>query len=155
MLPTLARPRILVVEDDPDARLLLHHLLERRFHVQIEATVTAGITAAADELFDAVILDINLGEEKTGLDLLRDIRTMKSYRTVPALALTAYALPGDEDHYLGSGFDGYISKPFSRDSLYTALDGVLQRAASSGAGRSASGSRSRVASLLAGRRWER
>lgn len=151
MRPLIKSATLLIVEDDPDARLLLHHLLEQRFALRIEASIDAGTVAAAEEQFDALILDINFGEARTGLDLLRAIRASDHHKNVPALALTAYALPGDEDHYLGSGFDGYISKPFSRDLLYSALDRILMNAPISHRGKLGIWRRGRIGSVASGR----
>jgi CheY-like chemotaxis protein len=71
--------------------------------------------------FRGFVLDINLGGKETGADVLRIARTLEGYADVYAIALTAYALPGDRERLLESGFDEYISKPFTRQSLMDAL----------------------------------
>jgi CheY-like chemotaxis protein len=112
---------VLVLEDNAESRLLLRHLLRREF----EATLTSGadeaLEAARSQDFDAALLDINLGEKRTGVDVLQAIRAMARHQALPALACTAYALPGDRERFLDAGFADYVSKPFVKAELMAAL----------------------------------
>lgn len=119
------RVRILAVEDNPDTQLLLRYLLQPHFELDIAPRVNDALQTASDGQYDILLLDINLGEEKTGIDLLNRLREIPRYRSTPALALTAYAMPGDRDRFVTSGFDGYISKPFTRKELFEAIDAAL------------------------------
>ncbi len=124
---TLDRPpRILAVEDNPDTQLLLRYLLRSRYDVEIVTHVDDALEAAHKQEYDLLVLDINLGEERTGIDLLRELRELDAYKTTPALALTAYAMPGDRQRFEDSGFTQYISKPFTRKELYEALMDMLE-----------------------------
>lgn len=116
---------ILVVEDNPDTQTLLRYMLKKDFDVAFTSLVDEALDLATKRAFDLFILDINLGEERTGLDLLALLRERPSYVDAPALALTAYAMPGDRDRFLQAGFDGYISKPFTRRELLGAIDVLL------------------------------
>lgn len=53
---------------------------------------------------------------------------MPATRHIPALALTAYALPGDRERFLEYGFDGYLSKPFVQEQLLATIEDVLRKA---------------------------
>ena len=75
--------------------------------------------------FDLVLLDINLGQGPNGADVLRELRAMPAYQDVPIVAVTAYALPGDRERFLGMGFTDYLAKPFNADELL-ALTARLQ-----------------------------
>lgn len=120
-----ARPRVLVLEDNAESRLLLRHLLRKDF----DATIVAGPDDAFSEVqqgeFDVALLDINLGERRTGVDVLKLLREMSSFGITPALACTAYALPGDREHFLASGFADYVSKPFVKADLISALNRAI------------------------------
>lgn len=118
-------PRILAVEDNPDTQLLLRYLLRPHYDVEIVPHVDDALDAAENDSFDLLILDINLGEERTGIDLLRELRKVPRYENTPALALTAYAMPGDRERFENSGFTEYISKPFTRKELYEAVKNML------------------------------
>lgn len=118
---TQDKPRILAVEDNPDTQLLLRYLLRSEYTLEVVPDVDDALNAAREQQFELLVLDINLGEERTGIDLLKELRAMEAYKHTPALALTAYAMPGDKERFQASGFDAYISKPFTRKELYEAL----------------------------------
>ncbi|WP_022836618.1 response regulator [Salisaeta longa] len=119
-------PRVLAVEDNAETQLLLHHLLKTSFDVTVVDGVEEALEAADVLTFHVLLLDINLSEQRTGTDLLALLRERDHLRSVPAIALTAYAMPGDRDHFLEAGFDAYISKPFTRDDLTGAIARVLE-----------------------------
>jgi two-component system, cell cycle response regulator DivK len=109
--------RILVVENDSDHRLVY----EVMFQDQMDATCVGSIEAALEQLdrqrFDVAIIDIHLGAGDSGQDLLSAMRERYSEEMPKTVACTAYAMPGDEEKYLSSGFDAYVRKPFIPDEL--------------------------------------
>ncbi len=117
--------RILAVEDNPDTLTLLRYMLSTNYDPVLAMEVDQALAIAQEENIDLFLLDINLGENRTGIDLLHLLRAYPQYRTTPALALTAYAMPGDRERFLQAGFDGYISKPFTRQSLIEAITQAL------------------------------
>ncbi len=127
--PSPGRPRILVLEDNPESRLLLRHLLRREFEATIVSTGDEALVAAAETTFHAALLDINLGEKRTGVDILAALRTLPTFGETPALACTAYALPGDRERFLDAGFVSYVSKPFVKAELIEALQQSLREPA--------------------------
>ena len=124
---THSTPSILAVEDNPETQLLLHHLLQPDFHVVVTGGIEGALEAAQEEMFDILLLDINLSEEKTGIELLHMLRECSQAR-VPAIALTAYAMPGDRENFIEAGFDAYISKPFTRKDLTEVIESTLSTA---------------------------
>ena len=115
------RPAVLIVEDNKDTRMLLERILRRSYHIKAVSDAPAALGAMNERCFDALVLDINLGGRQTGADILRIARTLPGYEEVFAIALTAYALPGDREKFLETGFDRYVSKPFTRTTLMGAL----------------------------------
>lgn len=118
---------ILTVEDNPDTQTLLRYMLQQHFRLAFSITVENAVELAKETTFDLFILDINLGEQRTGIDLLHLLRSMPDYPDTPAIALTAYAMPGDRERFLDEGFNGYISKPFTRRELLSTVDVALSR----------------------------
>ena len=120
----IPRPQVLVLEDNPEALLLLRHYLTPHARVTFTSTVDEALaadTAAGLRGYDLYVLDINLGEDRDGVDVLHTLHARRGPGNVRALALTAYALPGDRKKFLAAGFTDYLSKPFSREQLMHAL----------------------------------
>ena len=115
--------RALVVEDSREMLVLLRHYLGEGFEVTTRADGHAAFELMQKQTFDVVLMDINLGGAYTGIDLLHEIRRMD--RHTPVIAVTAYALPGDRDHLIDAGFEGYVGKPFTKKELHAVIARVL------------------------------
>lgn len=115
------KPAVLVVEDNNDTRMLLERILRSTYNVQAVGDARSALLAMNERRFAGLVLDINLGGKETGADVLRIARSLPNYGGVFAIALTAYALPGDRERLLAAGFNEYISKPFTRQSLMETL----------------------------------
>ena len=124
------RATILAVEDNSETQLLLKHLLKSSFDVHVVSGVDDALEAVTERTFDIFLLDINLSGQRTGTDLLHLLRKNDNGADVPAIALTAYAMPGDREDFLEAGFDHYVSKPFTRSDLTSAIDASLGRTSS-------------------------
>ena len=122
------QPTILVVEDNDDTRMLLERILRSTYDVTAVGDARSALLAMNQRRFSGLVLDINLGGKETGADVLRIARSLPRYDGVFAVALTAYALPGDRERLLESGFNAYISKPFTRQSLMDTLAGGVEAA---------------------------
>ncbi len=120
-----SRRRVLVVEDNADTRTLVNHLLRKSYDVRCASDADDAIELAAAERYDVLLVDINLGKGKSGEDVLHAIKSLPSYSDTPVIAVTAYAMPGDRERFFNEGFDDYVSKPFSKQRLLEALEGVL------------------------------
>ena len=121
---SLSDCRLLVVEDNPETQVLVEKFLEGACRPVITSNYDDAVHIFEKKTFDVVLLDINLGDYRTGKDLLLDLRTMEHGSSVYAVAFTAYALPSDQTSLMACGFDDYVSKPFTRNDLTS----MLQRA---------------------------
>ena len=117
----LARAYVLVVEDNVATRNMIERMLSPHYDVAVAANSSDALKAAAHTRFDAILMDINLGDGKDGVDTMRDLRTVAAYQHVPVIAVTAYAMPGDAQQFLDKGFDDYLSKPFQSERLLGTL----------------------------------
>ena len=109
---------ILVVEDQEDNRQILRDLLGNAGYELTEAeNGEEAIAAVAKRRPDLILMDIQL-PVMDGYTATRRIRTNPDLRSVPIIAVTSYALAGDENKALAAGCDGYVTKPYSpRDLL--------------------------------------
>ncbi|MEO1631068.1 MAG: response regulator, partial [Bacteroidota bacterium] len=119
------RPRVLVVEDNPETRLLLERLISREFDVVAVDSPRATLDALTRYPFDALVLDINLGGRETGIDVLRIARSLDGYADAFAMAVTAYGDEVDRDRFLTAGFQAYIQKPFEPHRILEPLRAAI------------------------------
>jgi len=119
------QPAALVVEDHMETRIFLEAALQERFDVVAVAEPVAALDVARRRSFDVLVFDIALGQNEDGVELLQQLRERPEYAHVPALAVTAYALPRDRKRYLDAGFDAYLSKPFFQDDILQVVEQLL------------------------------
>jgi two-component system, cell cycle response regulator DivK len=109
--------RILVIEDTEDNRQIVRDLLESAGYALIEALDgLEGVAAAEREHPDLILMDIQL-PGIDGYEATRRIRAVPALAAVPIIAVTSYALSGDEAKTRAAGCDGYVAKPFSPRQL--------------------------------------
>ena len=124
---TGAALRILLVEDNQVNIGFGTMLLGKLGHQVVSARNGMDcLVALKNGSFDLVLMDIHM-PVLNGLEALREIRNKEqgTSRHQPVIALTAYALRGDKERFLGEGFDGYLSKPFRARELVAAMEQVL------------------------------
>lgn len=118
--------QIMLLEDDLINQDLISRFLSDH-HLTVAATPAQALALGKQEAFDLIMLDINLGTEETGEDVLRALRQMPRHAQTPVIAMTAYAMTGDKDRFLEAGFDGYLSKPYTQAQLQETLQQALQK----------------------------
>jgi two-component system, cell cycle response regulator DivK len=103
--------RVLVVEDNERNRKLVLAVLEVA-GMTVEAVTTGqeALARCADGDLDLVLLDIQLSDID-GVEVLHLLRSRSETALLPVVALTAFAMEGDEARFLAEGFDGYLTKP--------------------------------------------
>lgn len=119
--------RILVVDDNALNLELVTDVLERAgYAVERAASAEMALTMAQRSPPDLVMMDIGL-PGMDGYSALAALRTDARTGTVPVVALTAYAMAGDELRALEAGFAAYITKPIHTRQLPEVVDRVLRR----------------------------
>jgi two-component system, cell cycle response regulator DivK len=105
--------KILVVEDTEDNRQILRDLLSAAGYDMIEAHDGAeGVARASEHRPDLILMDIQM-PVMDGYEATRRIKADPALKSIPVIAVTSYALSGDEDKARAAGCDGYVAKPFS------------------------------------------
>jgi len=126
--PSVSGPVVAVVEDNADNRLLVDAILGDRFVLHEYANGADALTGLRGRRPDLVLLDVSL-PGMDGPEVLANIRRDPALRDVPVIALTAHAMRGDRERYLGLGFDEYVAKPIvDDDALVRVIERLLSRA---------------------------
>ena len=123
----MSKGRILIVEDNMDTYELVHFILEKNgFETFLAVNGRDGVKAAQKQKPDLIIMDLSMPEmdgwTATGL-IKRDAQTS----SIPLIALTAHALPGDRQRAMDAGCDEYITKPMDLDDLLDAVQFWVNR----------------------------
>src|SRR5262249_7795797 len=109
--------RILVVEDQEDNRQILRDLLGRAGYEMTEAwDGEASVSAAKKQRPDPMLMDIQL-PLMDGYEATRRIKADPELKSIPIIAVTSYALSGDDGKAHAAGCDGYVTKPYSPREL--------------------------------------
>ena len=114
---------ILYVEDNPNCRKLVERVFERRpgYCLLTAATGKDGMRLAQEHAPDLVIIDLRL-PDVSGFDMLQWFRTQEKTRHVPAIAVSADALPSHIHDGIAAGFVDYITKPIDIRHFYAVID---------------------------------
>ena len=111
------KPRILVIEDNPQNMYLTRFLLEKRGCEVLPAEDgPTGIALASKERPDVILLDIQL-PGMDGYAIAAALRSDADLDSVPIVAVTSYAMAGDRERILAAGADAYIEKPINPDTF--------------------------------------
>jgi CheY-like chemotaxis protein/HPt (histidine-containing phosphotransfer) domain-containing protein len=108
--------KIAVVEDNPDNRLLVQVILEPQYEITEYENGFTALEGLPKHKPDLVLLDVSL-PEMDGTEVLQRIRANEQLRDLPVIALTAHAMTGDREKFLGAGFDDYVTKPIVDEAL--------------------------------------
>ena len=107
------KKRILVIEDQEDNRQIVRDLMTASGYELIEATTGEdGIAMAGREKPDLILMDIQL-PGIDGYEVTRRIKANPQLNAIPIIAVTSYALSGDDKKAFAAGCDAYVTKPYS------------------------------------------
>ena len=119
---------ILIIEDQDDNRTIMRDLLNTAGYRLIEAVDgEEGVKLAQSERPDLILMDIQL-PILDGYEATRRIRASVELKSIPIIAVTSYALSGDDARARAAGCDGYVAKPFSPRELLAKVREFLPNA---------------------------
>ena len=118
----------LVVEDDARSQKLACTVLELHgFTVLSARTGADALALAAQQPPDVILMDIQLrGDGEDGLSVLAKLRSDPDTAHIPVVAITAFAMKGDEERFIAHGFSGYVSKPIDTHSFADVVSSFLR-----------------------------
>jgi signal transduction histidine kinase/integral membrane sensor domain MASE1/CheY-like chemotaxis protein len=110
---TFTQFRVLMIDDDPATLELLEHVLDQSgFQIRQASSATKAMQMLKEWVPDLLICDIGMPEED-GYSFIKKVRAFEDerFRSIPAVALTAYATPEDEKIAISAGFQVHVKKP--------------------------------------------
>jgi PAS domain S-box-containing protein len=116
--------RVLLVEDNRVNQAVVRRLLEKnQYGVEVAGNGREALTKFQSGIFDLVLMDVQM-PEMDGFETTAAIRALEKTGGghVPIIAMTAYALSGDQERCLAAGMDGYISKAFRLEELLKIIE---------------------------------
>ena len=123
----MAGELILIVEDNPKNLKLVRDVLQFHGYATLEAeTGEAGVALARERLPVLVLMDVQL----PGMDGRAALKLLKadvSTQHIPIIALTAFAMKGDQESLQTEGFDGYMAKPIDIKELPKVIERFCRR----------------------------
>jgi two-component system, cell cycle response regulator DivK len=117
--------RILHVEDNPSNRMIVRDLLEFQGYQVVDVIDgEAALAATERERPDLILMDIQL-PRISGLEASRRIKAREDLRRIPIVAVTSFALSGDDQLANAAGCDAYIAKPYRPRDLLLVIQKLL------------------------------
>jgi len=116
---------ILIVDDDPKNLKLIRDVLQVNGFATLEAiNGKQGVEIAKSKMPDLILMDIQM-PVMDGLEATRILKADDSTNKIPIVALTSYAMVGDEERLRDAGCDGYLGKPFHIKEFLKIVDEYL------------------------------
>ena len=121
------KSKTLIIEDNENNMYLISFLLKNSDHNVFQAyDGQAGVELAKAENPDLILLDIQL-PKMNGYEVARELRKDESLLNIPIVAITSYAMPGDQEKALKAGCNGYIKKPINPDTFVGEVESYLNK----------------------------
>ncbi len=120
-------PRILYVEDDDVAVMIVKRYLIGLFEITNVNNAKDAVKSASNDAFDIIMMDINLGKGESGVWATKEIRKIENCKDITIIALTAFAMSGDKKEFLDAGCTDYLSKPFEQTELISMLTRYIKQ----------------------------
>ena len=116
---------VLIIEDNVDNCVLINKILEHAgYQTLIANTGMKGYEMALKERPDFILLDIFL-PDINGEEILKKIKQNEQIKSIPVIAVTSSAMPGDEARLLAAGCGGYIEKPIDPTQVVAQIKAVV------------------------------
>lgn len=109
--------KILVVENDIISIELIKAIIKKSATIDFATDGVKAIEMVKKLKYDLILMDINLGEGLTGVEVTKKIRKLTDYKNIPIIAITAFAMDGDKEEFMNAGCSHYISKPFKKSEF--------------------------------------
>ncbi|MDH3269204.1 MAG: ATP-binding protein, partial [Ignavibacteria bacterium] len=121
------KPNVLVVENDDASKDIIKLFLKDLCQVDFTDSGEKAYKMVNENIYDIVLMDINLGKGMSGTETTKEIRKIETYKNTPIVAITGFAMRGDKDEFLKAGCTHYLAKPFSRDKIVKLIKQIFAK----------------------------
>jgi len=117
--------KVLIVEDNDDNMELLIQLLEDYFDIVEATNGEEALLIAQEDKPNLILMDLSL-PGMDGWEATRRLKANSELQSIPVIAITAHAMPGDREKAISAGCDAYVSKPIKIDNLMEVINSVKE-----------------------------
>ncbi len=117
--------RILLVEDNTINAELVKVYLSGKYELDLASDADSAIKMAGETPYDVILMDINLGPGKDGIQATQEIRKLEGYADIPIIAVTGFTMAGMKEKIMNGGASYFLAKPFGKNMLVDLLVTVL------------------------------
>lgn len=125
--PVFSRLKILIVEDNEDNIMVMSFYLKGLHDLHTARNAAEAIKMASQQLFDLILMDINLGPGMDGMQTTAIIRTLDGYRHIPIIAVTGYTSQTEKTDIFNAGCSHFLAKPFTRADILKMIGNTVQQ----------------------------
>jgi PAS domain S-box-containing protein len=108
---------VLLVEDDITNQTTIKRFLGTQYTTLITDSSDKVLEILKKNNVDIILMDISINGSRNGLELTKKLKAAKEFCHIPVIAVTAHAFESDNQNALSAGCDGYLAKPFTKESL--------------------------------------
>ena len=120
-------PSILYVEDDTINQNVVKLFVKNSYSIDTADNAIMGLQMTKLKIYDAILMDINLGHGMNGVQLTKEIKLLPEYFNTPIIAVTAFTMESDKAEFVEAGCTHYLAKPFLRKNLLDLLGKALKK----------------------------
>jgi len=121
------RPTLLVVDNDESSRDIIKLFVQNICDTDFADSGEKAFRLINEKKYDIILMDINLGQGMSGVETTTEIRKIESYKSVPIVAITGFAMRGDREEFIQAGCTHYLSKPFSRSKIMKLISEIASK----------------------------
>lgn len=120
-----SKGNILIIDDSEMSGLLAKTFLRKSYNAVYVTDTRKAIEMMKSNEYHVILLDLDLGAGIRGEDVLQEIRQIEGYVKTPVIALTGFSGNNENITLLKLGFNGYMSKPYTKKELLDVLEELL------------------------------
>jgi hypothetical protein len=118
-------PQVLLVEDDLINQQVIKLYLKNTCSLDVSDNAEDVLQKVTKNKYAAILMDINLNSNVTGVHILKQIKKLPEYKDVPVVAVTAFVMEEDKKEFFDAGFNYYLSKPFNKKTLLKLIEEII------------------------------